>query len=194
MIDPVLGRVAIILRDLGFSANAVTWLGFAIGLSGAACIALGWFGAALALVAVNRILDGLDGCIARLRGPTDLGGFLDIALDMIFYSSVPFAFALLSEGNQLPAAFLIYSFIGTGSSFLAFAIVAAKQEGKLQRSAHKSFFYSAGLIEGTETVIFLLLVCAFPNYFPVMAWVFGVLCWLTTVIRIVTAIFVFSEK
>lgn len=194
MIDPVLGRVAMTLRDLGFSANALTWFGFAIGLSGALCIALGWFGTGIALVALNRIIDGLDGCVARLKGPTDLGGFLDIALDMIFYSSIPFAFALQSEVNQLPAAFLIYSFIGTGSSFLAFAIVAAKHEGKLQRSPQKSFFYSAGLIEGTETVIFLLLVCVFPSFFPVMAWVFGSLCWLTTAIRIATAIFVFGEK
>lgn len=194
LIDPVLGRVALILRDFGISANALTWFGFAIGLSGATCIAVGWFGVALALVAVNRIMDGLDGCVARLKGPTDLGGFLDIALDMIFYSSVPFAFAIVSESNRLPAAFLIYSFIGTGSSFLAFAIIAAKQESKLQRSPQKSFFYSTGLIEGTETVVFLLLVCAFPSYFPMMAWIFGSLCWLTTAIRIATAMIVFSEK
>jgi len=145
------------------------------------------------LIAGNRLLDGLDGCVARLTRPSDVGGFLDIALDMLFYSSVPFAFAIFASENQLPACFLIYSFIGTGSSFLAFAVISAKRGVKSAEKSQKSFFYSTGLIEGTETAIFLLLLCLIPQHFPWLAWIFGSLCWLTTAIRIIVACQVFRD-
>jgi phosphatidylglycerophosphate synthase len=192
-IDPWLMRIARVVHALGLSANSITWLGFALGIGGSVCIACGWFGAAFALIAGNRILDGLDGCVARLTRPSDVGGFLDIALDMLFYSSVPFAFALYAPENQLPACFLIYSFFGTGSSFLAFAIIAAKRGVTADKSGKKSFFYSTGLIEGTETVIFLLLLCLIPQYFVPLAWIFGSLCWLTTTIRIAVACHAFRD-
>lgn len=186
-IDPWLMRIARALLVFGLSANTVTWLGFFLGLAGSVAIAWGWFIAAFALIAGNRILDGLDGCVARLTRPSDLGGFLDIALDMLFYSSVPFAFALYAEANQLPACFLIYSFIGTGSSFLAYAVIAAKRGQTTDPTEKKSFFYSTGLIEGTETAIFLLLLCIIPQHFSWLAWIFGSLCWLTTLLRVAVA-------
>ena len=192
-IDPWLNRIARSLVVFGLSANALTWIGFFLGVGGSVAIALGWFGTALVLIAGNRLLDGLDGCVARLTRPSDVGGFLDIALDMLFYSSVPFAFAIFASENQLPACFLIYSFIGTGSSFLAFAVISAKRGVKSAEKSQKSFFYSTGLIEGTETAIFLLLLCLIPQHFPWLAWIFGSLCWLTTPIRIIVACQVFRD-
>jgi phosphatidylglycerophosphate synthase len=192
-IDPWLNRIARSLVVFGLSANALTWIGFFLGVGGSVAIALGWFGTALVLIAGNRLLDGLDGCVARLTRPSDVGGFLDIALDMLFYSSVPFAFAIFASENQLPACFLIYSFIGTGSSFLAFAVISAKRGVKSAEKSQKSFFYSTGLIEGTETAIFLLLLCLIPHHFPWLAWIFGSLCWLTTAIRIIVACQVFRD-
>jgi len=192
-IDPWLNRIARSLVVFGLSANSLTWIGFFLGVGGSVAIALGWFGTALFSIAGNRLLDGLDGCVARLTHPSDVGGFLDIALDMLFYSSVPFAFAIFTSENQLPACFLIYSFIGTGSSFLAFAVISAKRGVKSAEKSQKSFFYSTGLIEGTETAIFLLLLCLIPQHFPWLAWIFGSLCWLTTAIRIIVACQVFRD-
>lgn len=192
-IDPWLMRLARGFLALGLSANAITWLGFVMGIGGSIAIAFGWFGAALALIASNRLMDGIDGCVARLTRPSDVGGFLDIALDMLFYSSVPFAFAIYASENQLAACFLIYSFLGTGSSFLAFAIIAAKRGVTSDKAGKKSFFYSTGLIEGTETVVFLLLICLIPQYFTLLAWIFGSLCWFTTAIRIAVACHAFRE-
>lgn len=193
-IDPFLDRIAILLVRSRISANTITWFGFALGLSAAATIAFGYFAAGLFLIALNRICDGLDGCVARQSGTTDLGGFLDIALDMIFYSSVPFAFAVVNPVNALPACFLIFSFMGTGSSFLAFAIVAAKRGKIADVEGKKSFFYSTGLIEGTETVVFLLVICLLPSYFPVLAWSFGSLCCITTGLRIAMAMDSFRDR
>ena len=193
LIDPPLNWAAKRLASAGLGANAVTVAGFAVGVGG--CVAIGFesYSLALALIAVNRLADGLDGAIARRTGSTDLGGFLDITLDTIFYSGVPFAFAVSRPEFALPAAFLIYSFVGTGGSFLAYAVVAGKRKLKSERAGKKTFFYATGLMEGTETVAFFVLFCLFPDDFPVLAWTFGGLCWLTTVLRIAAGVSAFRE-
>ena len=193
LIDPPLNWVAKRLAAVGLGANAVTVAGFAVGVAG--CVAIGFelYSLALVLIAVNRLADGLDGAIARRTGSTDLGGFLDITLDTIFYSGVPFAFAVSRPEFALPAAFLIYSFVGTGGSFLAYAVVAGKRKLKSERAGKKTFFYATGLMEGTETVAFFVLFCLFPDDFPVLAWTFGGLCWLTTVLRIAAGVSAFRE-
>lgn len=186
-IDPWLDCVAAMIVRMGLSANLITWLGFSLGIGGAICVAFQCYLASFALVLANRIFDGLDGMVARRTTSSDVGGFLDIALDMIFYSSVPFGFVLSEPQNAVPGAFLIFSFFGTGSSFLTYAIISAKRGQTTDTTGKKSFFYSVGLIEGTETATFLLAVCMFPSYFAISAWVFGALCWLTTLARISVA-------
>jgi phosphatidylglycerophosphate synthase len=188
LIDPPLDRLAGPLAALGLSANAVTIVGFGVGLGAAAAIAGGAYLLGLGLLLLNRVLDGLDGAIARRLGASDLGGFLDIVLDFLFYAAVPFAFALADPAaNALAAAFLIFSFVGTGSSFLAYAIMAAKRGISTELRGRKSLYYLGGLTEGTETIAALVLACLLPGHFPLIALVFGLLCWLTTATRIAVA-------
>jgi phosphatidylglycerophosphate synthase len=194
LIDPPLTAVARRLHRLGVSATAVTVVGFLIGIAGCGAIATGEFLLALGLIAANRIADGLDGAIAREAGPTDLGGYLDIVLDLIFYSAVPFAFAVFDPANALVSAFLIFSFIGTGGSFLAFAVIAEKRGRTTERSGRKSFFYSLGLMEGTETIAFFFAFCLWPAHYSTLAWIFGGLCWLTTLLRITAATREFRDR
>ena len=95
---------------------------------------------------------------------TDLGGFLDIVLDFIVYAGLVFAFAVADpERNALAAAFLLFAFMGTGSSFLAFAIMAAKRGISSELRGRKSLYYLGGLTEGTETILFLVLACLLPS-------------------------------
>jgi phosphatidylglycerophosphate synthase len=189
LIDPSLDRLSVPLAARGLSANAITVVGFALGLGAAAAIACGAYLLGLALWLLNRLCDGLDGAVARRRGLTDLGGFLDIVLDFLIYSAVPFAFALADPGaNALPAAFLIFSFMGTGSSFLAYAIMAAKRGIATELRGRKSLYYLGGLTEGTETIVAFVLACLWPAWFPLIAWIFGALCWLTTATRIAGAV------
>jgi phosphatidylglycerophosphate synthase len=189
LIDPPLDRLSAPLAARGVSANAITALGFALGLGAAAAIAWRAYLLGLALLLLNRLCDGLDGAVARRRGLSDLGGFLDIVLDFLIYSAVPFAFALADPAtNALPAAFLIFSFIGTGSSFLAYAIMAAKRGVSSELRGRKSLYYLGGLTEGTETIVAFVLACLWPAWFPLIAWVFGALCWLTTATRITVAV------
>ncbi|AWK82048.1 TPA: CDP-alcohol phosphatidyltransferase family protein [Photobacterium damselae] len=180
-----LKTLAALPDKLGISANQVTITGFIIGLFTLPALAFQRYDLALIFIVINRLLDGLDGAIARRQGITDCGGFLDITLDFIFYSLVPFGFVLADPNNNaIAGAFLIYSFIGTGSSFLAFAIMAGKRNIESPVYKQKSLYYIGGLTEGTETIACFVLFCLFPSYFSIIAWIFGALCWVTTATRI----------
>ncbi|MEQ8828693.1 MAG: CDP-alcohol phosphatidyltransferase family protein [Alphaproteobacteria bacterium] len=195
LIDPPLDAIAQRLTALRLTANAVTFLGFLIGIAGAAAIGAGSIWLGLALILANRLFDGLDGALARQQGATDFGGYLDIVLDFIVYAAIPLGFAALNPvENALPAAFLIFSFVGTGTSFLAFAIVAAKRGLSTDLRGSKSFYYLGGLTEGTETIAFFILCCVLPEHFPVLAVIFGALCWVTTATRVLAARSMFKEE
>jgi phosphatidylglycerophosphate synthase len=187
IIDPPLDQISRRLVPSGISANAITLVGFAVGLLAVPCLALQWYGAALVAILLNRLADGLDGAIARRTRLTDLGGYLDIVCDFVFYAAVPFGFALAQPENAVPAAFLIFSFAGTGSSFLAFAILAAKRNLTTEGQGRKSLYYLGGLTEGTETIALFIAICLFPAAFPALAYLFGALCWLTTITRMLSA-------
>ncbi|MGO3737985.1 MAG: CDP-alcohol phosphatidyltransferase family protein [Marinomonas foliarum] len=176
---------ALLIDKLGVKANWITLFGFAVGMMVLPALYFEQTSLALVLVVINRVMDGLDGAVARVQGPTDLGGYLDITLDFIFYSAVVFGFALMNPlENALAASFLIFSFMGTGSSFLAFAIMAEKRNIERLEYGRKSLYFLGGLAEGAETIAFLILICMLPNYFAVLAYVFGVVCWITTATRI----------
>jgi len=187
IVDPPLDRIGRRLAAAGISANAVTVVGFAVGLLAIPCVAAEWYGAALAAILVNRLADGLDGAVARHTTLTDFGGYLDIVCDFIVYAGIAFGFALSRPENAVPAAFLILSFVGTGTSFLAFAILAAKRGLASEVRGRKSLYYLGGLTEGTETIAVFVAFCLFPGAFALLAYVFGALCWLTTVTRVATA-------
>ena len=185
-IDPPTNRLASWFVERGIRADQITLVGFFIGMLAVPALWLGLPLLALIFIALNRISDGLDGAVARQTQPTDRGGFLDICLDFFFYSAVPFGFALMDPAqNALSACFLIFSFIGTGVSFLAFAIFAEKRNISTDIRGKKSLYYLGGLTEGFETIAFLVLVCIFPGAFWWMAIVFGILAWITATTRVV---------
>lgn len=185
LVKPLLnGMVARIDRP-GLSPDGLTLIGFAIGVLTLPFLALHWYPAAALTIVLNRLFDGLDGALARRRGLTDAGGFLDITLDFLFYALVPFGFILADPLHHgLPGAWLLFAFIGTGSSFLAFAALAAKHQITCPAYPHKSLFYLGGLTEGSETILVFILSALFPPLFPWLAWIFGALCWFTTLTRI----------
>ena len=166
------------------SADAITLVGFAIGMVAVPLLWIKLYSLALVFILINRFFDGLDGAVARKNGITSLGGYLDITCDLIFYSAVIFGFALADpEKNSLSATFLIFSFIGTGVSFLAFAAVAEKHGISSEAHGQKAFYYLEGLAEGTETILFYIIICFFPESFPGLAVIFGSICWLTVIGR-----------
>ncbi|MGO2355405.1 MAG: CDP-alcohol phosphatidyltransferase family protein [Marinomonas foliarum] len=136
---------ALLIDKLGVKADWITLFGFTMGMMVLPALYFGNMSLALVLVVINRVMDGLDGAVARIQGPTDLGGYLDITLDFIFYSAVVFGFALMNPlENALAASFLIFSFMGTGSSFLAFAIMAEKRNIERLEYGRKSLYFLGG--------------------------------------------------
>jgi phosphatidylglycerophosphate synthase len=186
LLHPAMQRGAHLLHRWGVRANSVTWTGFGLGLVAAVFIASGAYGIGLVLILVSRVCDGLDGALARLTQPTDRGAFLDVALDFIFYASIPLAFAVANPAEHaLPAAALLAAFIGTGSSFLAYAVFAERRGLSSDLYPHKGIFYLGGLTEASETLICFALMCVLPAQFAVWAYGFAFLCFLTIVTRLI---------
>ncbi len=183
LIDRPLNVAGTWLARRGATADLVSVIGVCVALAAAGVIAHGAFLTGLALILLNRLLDGLDGAVARATRLTDFGGYLDIVGDFLFYVAVPVGFGLAASSNQLPALLLVASFTLTGISFLAFATLAAKRG--LETSAHgrKSFFYNTGITEGAETIAAFVAMAAFPAHFPAIAYIYAALCLLTVVQR-----------
>jgi phosphatidylglycerophosphate synthase len=186
LIRPAVENMARALARRGVRADHVTLAAFGIGLVAMVCIALRAYSIGAILILASRLCDALDGAVARQTQTTDAGGFLDIALDFLFYAGIVLAFALSApKANALPAAVLLTAFIGTTSSFLAFATLAAKRGIESMEYPDKSFYFLGGLAEATETLLFFMAMCLWPRWFPQLAYAFAVLCAITTFTRVV---------
>lgn len=187
LIDPPLNALGKVIAKYNITANQITLLSLFFG-----CIAGGFLVQqeylwACFFILLNRFLDGLDGAVARASQVSDFGGYLDIVCDFIFYSGIIFCFVLGDPEFALYGAFLIFSFVGSGVSFLTHAIFATKRGIETEAQGKKSLYYVAGIAEGGETILFFVLICLFPQIFDKMALVFGGICWLTTMARILIA-------
>jgi phosphatidylglycerophosphate synthase len=193
VIDPPLDRMGRALARRGVGADAVTLTGLGLGLIAAALIALGAPMLALVPLLLGRLADGLDGAVARASRQTDFGGYFDIAADFLFYGAIPLAFVILDPGaNGLAGAFLLFAFYVNGASFLGYAILAEKRKMTTQARGAKSLYFTGGLLEGTETIAFFVALCLLPAWFAALAWVFGALCLVTAVSRVLLARKVFG--
>jgi len=188
LIDPPLNTLGRSLATRGITANGVTLAGLALGLGAAAAIACGQLLLGLGLLLLSRLADGLDGAVARASRKTDFGGYLDITSDFLFYGAIPAAFVWADPaGNGAAGAFLITSFYFNGATFLGFAIMAEKHGLESTKRGSKSLYFTGGLLEGTETIGFFVLLCLLPAFFSPLAWSFGALCFVTAGSRILLA-------
>lgn len=194
IVDPPLNAGGRWLAHNGITADTVTLAGFAVGMAGAIAAALGQFGLALALILLSRLADGLDGAVARATKKTDFGGFLDIALDFLFYGAVPLAFAYYDPAqNAFPAAVLLMSFFANGTTFLAFAVMAERRKLETTVQGQKSLFYMSGIAEGFETIVALCAFCILPGAFAIIAYVYAAMCFASAAGRLVLAYAVLSH-
>ena len=186
IIKPLLEPLVVLFYKSGITADQLTVAGFLVGMLALPLIAFELWHAALIAIILNRVFDGLDGALARYAGQSSsAGGYLDITLDFLFYAAVPLGFILVNpEQNAIAGAFLLAAFIGTGSSFLAFAIAAEKFQLDKPQFKYKSFYYLNGLTEGTETIVLFIAFCIWPQHFVVLASIFAVACAVTIMTRI----------
>lgn len=193
-IDPVLDAIGKKMAGAGITANGVTIAAFFVGVAAMISISQMWFWTGLILLLVSRLLDGLDGCVARATSPTDFGGYLDIVLDFAFYGMIPLAFIIVSPvENAIAGGVLILSFYVNGASFLAYATMAEKRDLSTNQRGSKSLYFTTGLAEGTETIVTFVLFCLLPQWFALIAYIFAGICFYTALSRIVLAREVFKD-
>ena len=173
------------LASKGINADSITMIGFVFGLFAALSISCDYFILGFIFILINRVFDGLDGIVARQTQTSDRGAFLDISLDFVFYAMIPMSFAINDPvTNSLAAIVLIVSFVGTGSSFLAFSLFAERRNLKSKVFPKKGIYYLESFMEGGETIFFFLIMCLIPSLFPIIAYIFSLLCTTTWLIRL----------
>jgi len=188
LIDPPLDHMGKILARAGVCANAMTLFGLLIGLAGAVLIAFDFYWFALVFILVSRVADGLDGALARATQTSDFGGYFDIVADFLFYGAVPLGFAFANQQqNALVAAVLLLSFYVNGASFLGYAVLAERRKLPGGAGNGKNLCFSAGLVEGTETIVFFAIICIWPLLFPLFGAIFAALTFLTAFVRMLGA-------
>ena len=176
------------LARAGVTPNAVTFAAFAVGVAAAGVIAAGWFWLGLVLILASRLGDGLDGAVAKVTGKSDLGGYLDIVLDFVFYGLIPLAFVIHDPlTNGLAGAVLLAAFYANGASFLAYALMADRRGMTTGQRGEKSLFFTTGLAEATETIAVFVAFCLWPNWFVPIAYGFAAVTAYTTLSRLVLA-------
>ena len=194
LIDPPLTRAGQRIASAGVPADALTLLGMGFGLAAGMAIWAELYWMALALILASRLADGLDGAVARASRPTDFGGFLDVVADYVFYAAIPLGFVLADpQANGAAGAALVASFYVNAGSFLGYAILAERHRMTTTARGAKSLYFTGGLLEGTETIVFFVALCLWPSLFAPLAWGFAALCLVTAAARVLLARRVFNS-
>lgn len=186
LVAPAVEATARRLHRAGLSPTALTATGFAAGVGACFAAALAVWPLALALWLANRVLDGLDGPLARLRGATDRGGFLDIVADFTVYGAFVLGVAIAEPAARLACVALLVAYYVSGTAFLAWSSLAERRA--LTTADERSLRFVAGLAEGTETIGVYVLFCLLPGSAETIAWAFAAVVAITALQRVVFAV------
>ncbi len=171
--------------------TTITVVAWSVGLIAAVAAWQAAYGWALVCWLLNRVLDGLDGTMARQQGrQSDLGGYLDIVLDTVVYAALPLGLALAANTplGYLSLALLLGSFYINGASWMYLAALLEKrQSGAAAQGELTTVTMPSGLIEGTETVIFYTLFLLFPTALVPLFALMALLVLITAAQRLVWA-------
>jgi phosphatidylglycerophosphate synthase len=171
---------------------AITVAALLVGLAAAVVAWQQWYLLALGLWLLNRVLDGLDGTVARLnQQQSDLGGYLDIVFDIVVYAAIPIGLVLSapSLAAYLSVAVLMGAFyINTASWMYLAALLEKHKHGATASGELTTVTMPGGLIEGTETVIFYCLFLLFPGAMVPLFLTMAALVLITAGQRIVWAV------
>lgn len=145
----------------------VSLFGFGFGIGAGLAAAFSLWPVAVAAWLVNRVLDGLDGVLARQQASAgDRGAYLDMVLDVIVYAAVPIGLAQGAgvDGAWTAAALLLASFyVNITTGLYLSAILEKRGAGAGANGETTSITMPVGLIEGTETVVWFTLMLAVPR-------------------------------
>jgi len=182
---PGLDHAARRLASTGVSPGALTAAGLLAGLGACVAAATATWAAALGLWLLNRLLDGLDGALARRRGATALGGLLDFVADFVVYSGFVVGVAIAHPRARLACVVLLAAYLVNNVALLSFSSLI--EPLGLRLGDERSLRLTTGLAEGTETIAVYVLFCVLPGASAVIAWAFAAIVALTAVQRVAHA-------
>lgn len=193
MLDSTLRRVAGPAvegagRRLAGAGVRPVWLtggGFLLGAAACVAVATGRFDMALGLWLANRLLDALDGAVARAIGPTERGAFFDIVADFAVYGGFVVGLAVALPAARLACVVLLAAYYVSGTAFLAFSSLLERR--RAATGDGRSLHFVGGLAEGTETVVVYLAFCLLPADAETIAWGFAAAVAITALQRVVLA-------
>lgn len=172
--------------------TTVTLLAFGVGVFASIAVWQQAYGLGVGLWLLNRVLDGLDGTIARVNDKqTEFGGYLDIVLDTCIYALIPISIVLgvPSYAGWVSLMFLMVSYYVNAASWMYLAALLEKRSlGAQSQGELTTITMPGGLIEGTETVIFFTLFLIFPTAHIYLFLIMGILVYATIVQRILWAL------
>ena len=181
-LGPRLEPVAAALDRRGVTPGSITAGGLLVGVAACVAAALAVWVAALVLWLINRSLDGLDGTLARRRGATDLGGMLDFLADFVVYGGFVVGVAIAEPGARVACCVLLAAYLLNNVALLSFAALVEKR--RLQFGDERSLRFTAGLTEGTETILAYCAFCLLPAHAATIAWVFAAMVMITVLQRV----------
>ncbi len=182
-VKPLYALPARILAERGVTADALTGIGLAVGVLCLGAISLGLNTVALVLWLLNRLFDGLDGEVARLRGETpEFGAFFDIVADFFVYGGFLVALAVQHPESRLALVVLFFAYYLNGTVFLALSGILERL--KRERLTERGLHFRRSLTEGFETIVAGILFLAFPDHVSPIAWVFAAMVSISVVQRL----------
>lgn len=171
--------------------TAVSVVAAGVGLAAGAAAWQEAYMLALALWGANRVLDGLDGTLARVTGrQSDLGAYLDIVLDHLVAAVIALGLAVAAgtPAAFLALALLLGAFYINGASWMYLAAILEKRSaGAARRGELTTVTMPSGLIEGAETVLFYTLFLLFPGALVPLFCLMAALVAVTTCQRLIWA-------
>ncbi len=167
-------------------ANYITFFGLFSAIVVFFGFLLNWLLLIIIFLFVTEFFDQLDGVVARLQGPTKLGGFLDSTLDRI--GDFFLFFGVILSG---------YTTIEIGLIVLLGAFLTSYTRAKIESMGVENLS-GVGILERTDRVPILFIGAILQIWFPTALWwtmiVLAVGTNITALQRIIFAFHKFSSK
>jgi phosphatidylglycerophosphate synthase len=172
LLAPGLDTIARALARWGVRPLALTLAGLVLALAAAVAAGRAAWTIALVLWLLSRVPDGLDGPVARATGrASDLGGWADITADITAYGTFVVGCAIGNPDARVACLVLLVTYYVNGGSLLALSAAATNR--RLARPDERTFHFTRGVAEGTETIVVHSLMVLVPAWMTVLAWGFA---------------------
>ena len=182
---PALEPVARRASGRGVRAGAVTAAGLVVGIGACVAAAVALWPLALVLWLANRLIDGLDGPLARLEGPTDLGGLYDFLADFVVYGGFVVAVAIAEPEARVACSALLAAYLLNNVALLSFSSLIEKRG--IAMGDERSLRFTGGVTEGFETIVAYSLICLLPGAAEIIVWAFTAMVLITVGQRVALA-------